>query len=260
MNKKVMFALLAGCAILCCCAIAAGVGIWYFMRNQPKPEPIGPYPNDPWVTILPDDTDYPTLMPTSQLPLGVNFVETFADNSNEWELGEFEGQYVSSNEYLENGKLYFSAVAVAEDGGYTYDTYYGNPYQDLEVSIEGKLLSGSEDSDYGLIFRKVDESNYYMFTINEEYQEFILSKVIDDEMTDLMDDWEQSEAISATTANTLKVRVIGNQITLFINGEQVYSMEDDSISEAGDVGFVVYLYDLDDTALIEFDNLRVSTR
>lgn len=256
-----MFALLAGCAVLCLCALAAAAGVWLFTRNQPRPEPIGPYPGDPFVTFSPDDTEFPTFMPTSQPPTGESFLETFSNNNNGWELGEFEGQYISSNEYIENGKLYFSAIAVAEDGGYTYDTYYDNPFEDLEVSIEAKQISGAEDADYGLIFRKVDESNYYMFTINEEYQEFVLSKVIDDEMTDLMDDWGFSEAISSTTANTIKVTAIGSQITMYINGEQVYSLQDSSITGAGgDVGVVVYLYDLDDTALIEFDNLRITTR
>jgi hypothetical protein len=75
-----------------------------------------------------------------------------------------------------------------------------------------------------------------------------------------MEDWVKSDAISTTSANTIKARVIGNVITLYINGVQVYSITDNSITEAGDIGFVVYLYEKDDTALIEFDDLSVSSK
>lgn len=261
MNKKIVFVLLAGCIVVCLCSVVAGAGIYIYMRSQQESNQI--IEDDDIVfedTITPTEDEDEFIYEEDDTDVyGELFVETFDDNRNEWELGDYSGQYINSNEEIRDGKLYYYGKAIIADGGFTYDSLYQQPYMNFEASIEAKQISGIAEADYGLIFRK-NNDYLYLFLINEAYGEYMLSVYNDDLFTDVMADWVSTSLISATSANELKVVAIENEIKLYINDVLVETIYDDTLMEAGDIGVVVNLYDIDHEALVEFDNLKIQQR
>jgi hypothetical protein len=262
MNKKVLLALFGGCLLLCCCAISVGSAIYFLNKSQPLPKPDDVLPTTK-PTVMTTLSATPSLKPTAS-PIIVpsltgGFLETFDDNRNDWELGEYSEEYMYSYSSIENGKMIYETEALQEDGGFIYDTYYNHPMTNFEASIDTQLITGQEDTSYGLIFNRIDNQNFYFFIINTQYQQFKLKKYVQDEGEDLVE-WSDSSAIKTFGVNNVRVKKVGAQITMYINNQQVATATDSSFSDPGDVGFLVVHYNQGDTATVEFDNLRIAPK
>lgn len=262
MNKKLLLALAGGCLLLCCCALSIGASIYFFNKSQPLPKPDDILPTTkPSVVIT--QSKAPSPSPTvSQIivpSLSGGFLETFDDNRNDWELGEYSEEYMYAYSSIENGKMIYETEALQEDGGFIYDTYYNHPMTNFEASIDAKLIAGHEDTSYGIIFNRIDNQNFYFFIINAEYQQFKLKKFIGDEGEDILT-WTDSSAIRTTGINNVRVKKVGSLITMYVNDQQIATATDSSFTEPGDIGFLVVHYNKGDTATVEFDNLKIVPR
>lgn len=244
MNKKTIIILSGIVIVFCCCLITVITAIVVINNNNNNPI------KDPKVTN--------TVTPT---PNPRNIIDNFNDNRNEWTLGEIVGSSSISDAYIKNGKFYLEYKSTADNGSILYDTFqkYDN-YLDFELSIKGKLQEGSTNTtDYGLIFRRQDRDNYYVFFINEYYSEYLISAKVDGEFVDFTD-WVETEYISDTNSNEIKVVADGSTFKFYINNQLVHTQEDTSITEAGEVGYMLQQYAKDDTALIEFDDFSIIER
>lgn len=105
---------------------------------------------------------------------------------------------------------------------------------DLEATVEITPLSGSTDQGGGLMFRIVDERNFYLLRYNPLKKDLRLYRVVDGAGEKL------SEALniehSAGTSHTLAVRANGNKLTGWMDGKELVSATDDRYSKAGKVG------------------------
>lgn len=126
---------------------------------------------------------------------------------------------------------------------------------DYLVEVDAVQQSGhGGDNGYGLLFRYVDEQNFYLFGISDG--RYGLVRVVDDEWEELFS-LAESKAFDATrgAVNRLGVLVEGTQITLLINGEVVEQVEDDTFPH-GAIGLAVGAFD-NRTIEVAFDNVML---
>ncbi len=126
-------------------------------------------------------------------------------------------------------------------------------FKDFALEVDARLVSGSKDIMYGLIFRVEDSKNYYSFVISGDGYYIVGGK---------LDGWYfalEGQAKSAfinegNSRNRLKIVCKGSQIEVYINGHHLTTVKDYSFAE-GFVGMTVNTHEaMSDVA---FDNIRV---
>jgi hypothetical protein len=141
-------------------------------------------------------------------------------------------------------------LAIADEGS----------FQDLEISVRFKPVSGSGDQAAGLVWRLKDANNYYIVRANALEDNVVLYKVGNGERTDLPLKGEgrtygKKVKVHSGQWSTLGVTAQGKQFTVYFNGEKLYEVEDETFKDAGKVG----LWTKADSVTY-FDDLRVVAR
>ena len=115
-------------------------------------------------------------------------------------------------------------VCVADDTSFT----------DVEVTVAFKAMQGKKDQGGGVVWRYVDNNNYYIARFNPLEDNYRLYKVVDGKRIQLA----TKEAIKAPAGewHTLAVRMKGNEIVCHLNGKPVLEAKDDSFTKPGKVG------------------------
>ena len=139
--------------------------------------------------------------------------------------------------------------------------YWANPglnFEDAIIEVEATKVGGPDDNDFGLICRHQNTENFYIFLISSDGF-FGILRVIDGEQKLLeMDEMEYSESINTgNSTNVIRADCIGSSLTLYVNSEQLISVEESSL-ESGDVGLLAGTFDILGTD-IHFDNFLVRT-
>ncbi|MBF0566797.1 MAG: hypothetical protein HQK89_16345 [Nitrospirae bacterium] len=108
----------------------------------------------------------------------------------------------------------------------------------------------------GIVFRLVDENNYYMFRLAGE-EGVVLGKMVDGNWTDLKNprrvDFLEGGRIRTNTWYSLKVSVHGNTIKCYINDNPVINTQDSTFS-IGKFGVTTF------KTMADFEYLRVTER
>lgn len=124
-------------------------------------------------------------------------------------------------------------------------------FKDLELSVKFKAVSGSVDQAGGLVFRYLDENNYYIVRANALENNYTLYHVIKGSRRQFA---SANLTVTPKEWHELKVVCVGNQITCFFDGQQRIQATDESFKEAGKIGVwtkadsVTYFDDLSVTA------------
>lgn len=109
--------------------------------------------------------------------------------------------------------------------------------RDFEFSADVELLGGDSGGGIGFYLREYEEPegwyNHYRFLISGRWFGLEQSK---DQHTSALADWRESAALKEGQANRLSVRAQGGRISCYINGEEVYSL-DDADTHIGALGF-----------------------
>ncbi len=126
-------------------------------------------------------------------------------------------------------------------------------FSDFVVEVEAAHEDGPEESDYGVILRRADESNYYRFRISSSgYYGF--DKMQDGHLANLVP-WTWSPDIhTGKGTNLIKVECKGKKFTFGVNGVALGSCGDDSF-EGGTFGLEVGSH-ASGGAQVNFDNLK----
>jgi hypothetical protein len=135
------------------------------------------------------------------------------------------------------------------DGTFNLAIADGATFRDLELSVKVKAVAGKEDQGGGPIWRCQDENNYYICRLNPLEANFRVYVVANGKRRQL--DSVKLE-LSADRWYEIHVRMVGNQITCYLDGEQKLTATDDTITIAGRVG----LWTKAD-AVTSFDDVRV---
>ena len=149
-----------------------------------------------------------------------------------------------------DGAGYRFPLAIADEGS----------FQDLEMSVKFKPVSGSGDQAAGLVWRLKDANNYYIVRANALEDNVVLYKVENGERTDLPLKGEgrtygKKVKVPSGQWGSLGVTAQGKQFTVYFNGEKLYEVEDETFKDAGKVG----LWTKADSVTY-FDDLRVTAR
>jgi hypothetical protein len=161
--------------------------------------------------------------------------DNYVDNTNGWEEGEFNGDYVTSGSSSIEGGAYFWR-GYSNDGAVWYEfPPNGGVVSDFAVVVDARILTGPEGTKVGIYYRYNESSdNFYLFSVSRtEYEVYIYYE----------GDWE--ELISSTPVPEgfdidagdawIAVDVVGDLHTFYINNESVAMWTDDRIS-SGEVG------------------------
>jgi len=196
-----------------------------------------------------------TTTPTAPVRLGSGLTDSFDDNSNEWFVGDYGDQFVTGNRSITDGK-YRWEVQARQPSRFSAVPKV-DPISDFYLMVDAKRVSGTKSSVYGLLFRRLDRNNFYLFQINDD-QYFTFELLNQDEWTTLIDQTKTS-AIHPGEVNQLAVRGEGSHFEFFINDELVGEADDSEFS-SGIVGLVIGFPNAGDQAVFEFDDFELGTQ
>ena len=141
-------------------------------------------------------------------------------------------------------------LAIADEGS----------FRDLDLSVRFKPISGRVDQAAGLVWRLKDANNYYIVRANALENNVVLYKVQNGKRTDLPLKGEgrtygKKTDVPSGQWSELRVVATGNLFEVFVNGQKLYEVEDNTFPEAGKVG----LWTKADS-VTHFDDLRVTAK
>ncbi len=122
-------------------------------------------------------------------------------------------------------------------------------FKDLDLTVKVKAVRGEEDQGGGPIWRCKDENNYYICRFNPLEANYRVYKVVDGRRKQLESARIKTEA---GTWYTVRVTMVGDQITCYLDGKKMLQAEDGTFKEAGMLG----LWSKAD-AVTSFDDLIV---
>jgi hypothetical protein len=130
----------------------------------------------------------------------------------------------------------------------------------LDLSVQLKPVSGSEDQAGGLVWRYQDSNNYYVVRANALEGNVVLYKVQNGRRTDLAVKGEgrtygKKAAVPSGRWSDLRVVATGPRFEVFWNGTKLFEVEDTTFPQAGTVGVWTKA-----DSVTAFDNLVVSAK
>jgi len=175
------------------------------------------------MTLAAQPTSTPT--PIAALDWPVVMADSFVSNEYGWPVEETNN---------DSGRV----IRKIADGIYRWETaakqgllVLAHPnvplVSDFYATVEGKMLNGPNDAEYGLVFRELDRDNFYSFGVRGS--QFAAFRRANGEWAPLID-WTQSDALQANQKNTLSVWGRGAKFSFFINGRLVGETEDSSFT------------------------------
>ncbi len=114
-------------------------------------------------------------------------------------------------------------LAIADDGS----------FQDLELDVKFKAVSGSVDRAAGLVFRLKDANNYYVVRANALENNYVLFRVVDGRRSQIKG---ARVKVASGEWHQLRVEMIGNKITCYYDDDKKIETTDDTFKDAGKIG------------------------
>lgn len=125
---------------------------------------------------------------------------------------------------------------------------------DFTMTIDARL-TGEADAGYTVMFRYVDDDNYYQVEVSLQDQLVTLSKVVNGELIGLTD-WLDAPSVRPDGVNRTIVRCVGDDIRVNVNGSEVAQAQDDTFTR-GLIGYGAVTWGAPPT--VHFDNVLVTT-
>jgi hypothetical protein len=200
-------------------------------------------------SLIPGDSggvSEPGAAPESPLAL---FEDDFSDSGSGWDIVE------GATEYHEDTYRIF-VVETDYQKWANPGRHFGG---DVRIDVDVTKAGGPDDNFFGVICRynQDDGFDYYAFQISSDGFANI-SRFDDGAETNISSDAMQpTEFITQGAAtNHLRVYCKGDQLSLWVNGENVASATDSTYTE-GDIGFFAATPENESGVDIRFDNLTV---
>jgi hypothetical protein len=165
----------------------------------------------------------------------VLLTDDFQSNENGW--------YENDSVKVINGRYEFNTTNNAEY------TWMNDTMEDGSLEADTLWLGGDRSMGYGLVFRLSDAKNFYFLWLTGEGN-YTVGKVVNDQAVPVKG-WTSSEAINKQGENRLKVEFCGSLMNIFINGEKVTVLKDDTFTQGG-YGFYTHK-----GVNVGYDNVKV---
>ncbi|MGC9400333.1 MAG: hypothetical protein ACP5HM_14520 [Anaerolineae bacterium] len=155
---------------------------------------------------------------TTPLPPDVLLSDDFSTNNGTWTLFNTpEGAA-----YIQQGELFL------EDRGQSVGVYsqlVKGRWDNVVIGTRLRHVEGAQNNWMGVICRLQDEENYYLFAISADGYYLVL-KTEDGLPTALVGPKPGDAVAPGLETNTLEAHCEGERLSLFVNGEQLTSVED----------------------------------
>jgi hypothetical protein len=149
-------------------------------------------------------------------------------------------------------------IEVKEPDLVQYATLTEPTFSDFSLQVDGRLLSGSSHSSYGVLFRMQGPEQFYRFEVTADGTYLLERHDAGGSRNLFMGDWHDSEAINEglNVVNKLGVRANGSKVSLFVNDEFLQEVTDSAYQE-GNIALDAGTFDLAPIH-VSFDNLLVT--
>ncbi len=183
----------------------------------------------------------------NQLPLDWSQYYT-GTGSTDWKITNDKGNKVLAQIYSENPNSHFNIIVnnqlVAKN---------------MELSVRLKGVTGKHDQGGGFVWRFIDKNNYYVVRANPLEDNVVLYKVEDGKRSDLPlvgkgKTYGTSVEKLGNGWNTLKLTVVDDLFSVFLNGKEIFKVKDNTFPNAGKVGFWTKA-----DAVTYFDDFKINT-
>ncbi len=149
----------------------------------------------------------------------------------DWKITDDQGNKVLAQLYSENPNGHFNIVV--------NDSII---IKDMELTVRLKGVAGKHDQGGGFVWRFIDKNNYYVVRANPLEDNVVLYKVENGTRTDLPEVGKgKTYGVDVDKLgngwNTLKLEVKGDMFTVFLNGKELFKVQDTTFPNAGKVGF-----------------------
>ncbi|MCJ7624085.1 MAG: hypothetical protein MUO76_11325, partial [Anaerolineaceae bacterium] len=168
--------------------------------------------------------------------------------------GDLDNEYWYGNKSNIGGRLRWDLTAYK--GFYHYEETETGIYYDSLITVECEQISGSTEGVLGLVLRWSNDVEKYYFMINTNTQEYRFLVYVGGEWVTFVDEF--SPSIKINSLNKISILAEGSQFSIFINDDFITQIEDASLF-SGEIGIMAGLFDPDETAVFEFDNLIIKT-
>lgn len=167
--------------------------------------------------------------PPNRLPGGWSQYYT-GQGGTDWKVVATNGNNVLAQSYSDNPSGHFN-IAVHDQ----------TEAEDMELQVRLKGVEGRIDQGGGFIWRFSDKNNYYVVRANPLEDNVVLYKVENGKRTDLpLIGKGRTYGVEVPPLgkdwNTLKLMVKGDLFTVFLNGEELFKVQDTTFTGAGKVG------------------------
>lgn len=125
-------------------------------------------------------------------------------------------------------------------------------YIDFIASVRIKAVSGVEDQGGGLVWRYIDNNNYYIARYNPLENNLRFYRVVNGNRKQLV---SIDSNIKQGEWFTLSIEMNGNKITCALNGIKLIETSDDTFKSAGQIGFWTKA-----DAVTYFDELKITSK
>ena len=183
---------------------------------------------------------------TGKIPDGWSQYYTGKGERTEWKIINDSGSKVLAQLSSKNPGYHFNEIV-----------YDGFQLKNVELSVKLKGVAGKEDQGGGFVWRFTDKDNYYVVRANPLEDNVVLYKVKNGKRTDLTlvgkgRTYGVDVEKLGNVWNTLKLKVIDDLFTVYLNDKELFQVKDDTFTNAGKIG----LWTKAD-AVSNFDNFRV---
>ncbi len=181
------------------------------------------------------------------LPVGWSQYATGNGEKTEWKVTDDNGNNVLSQLSSHNPNYHFNVVV-----------YDGLEAKNVVLEVKIKGVAGKMDQGGGFVWRFTDADNYYVVRENPLEDNVVLYKVENGRRTDLpLVGKGRTYGVDVKPLgngwNTLKLIVQDDLFTVYLNGEELFKVKDETFKNAGKIG----LWTKAD-AVSDFDDLHVT--
>jgi len=167
---------------------------------------------------------------TGKIPSGWSQYFTGKGKSTNWKVIDDQGNKVLAQLSSDHPNYHFNEVV-----------FDGLQLKNVELKVRLKGVQGKMDQGGGFVWRFTDANNYYVVRANPLEDNVVLYKVENGKRTDLpLIGKGKTYGVDVPKLgsgwNDLKLTVQDDIFTVYLNGKQIFQVEDKTFTNAGKVG------------------------
>ena len=185
-----------------------------------------------------------------------SFASDMALNRLGWPLGSSTNEYAAAQRRIAFGKYVWDVESF--EGVFSPAISNLPAMTDFYMTAVGKVRQGPKAASYGVVFRRVDEENFFFFEVSDNgYYQFSVQEA---GRWKTLIPWTANDVIvTGNGANRIGVQAEGSHFQFTVNDQPVGESADGRF-KAGGLGLAVELFDEQDKGTFEWDDLELYVR